>query len=149
MSVASKKPGPRLSIAKAEGAARDENLAASIQTILWTLGQMLIATAIFYPQFRMRLKERNIVAQIKARDENIGRWFEFRGGHVRSRHGHHKKPDITLAFKNAALGVQLLTPSINWLNQVNAQKDFDSAVDGPEDLTINQSISKCTFRRHI
>ncbi len=135
MSVASKKPEPRLSIAKAKAQLATKISPPAFQTILWTLGQMLIATAIFYPQFRMRLKERNIVAQIKARDENIGRWFEFRGGHVRSRHGHHKKPDITLAFKNAALGVQLLTPPINWLNQVNAQKDFKLTVDGPEDLT--------------
>lgn len=107
----------------------------TFKTILWTLGQALIATAIIYPQFRMRLKERNLIAQIKARDENIGRWFEIRGGRVRSHHGMHKKPDITLGFKNAALGVELLTPPINWLNQVNAQKDFKLTVEGPEDLT--------------
>ena len=38
-------------------------------------------------------------------------------------------------FKNAAIGARLLTPPINWLNQINAQKDFVLAVDGPEDLT--------------
>ena len=31
---------------------------------------------------------------------------------------------MTLAFKNAALGAELLTPPINWLDQINAQKDF-------------------------
>ena len=45
------------------------------------------------------------------------------------------KPDITLSFKNAAIGASLLTPPINWLNQINAQKDFTLDVDGPEDLT--------------
>ena len=29
----------------------------------------------------------------------------------------------------------MLTPPINWLNQINAQKDFTLGVDGPEDLT--------------
>ena len=38
-------------------------------------------------------------------------------------------------FKNAAIGAELLTPPINWLNQINAQKDFVLGVDGPEDLT--------------
>ena len=38
-------------------------------------------------------------------------------------------------FKNAATGASLLTPPVNWLNQINAQKDFVLTVDGPEDLT--------------
>ena len=42
---------------------------------------------------------------------------------------------MTLAFKNAALGADLLMPPINWLDQINAQKDFKLTVDGPEDLT--------------
>ena len=56
-------------------------------------------------------------------------------GRVRSGAGLHAKPDITLAFKDAALGAALLTPPINWLDQINAQKDFKLTVDGPEDLT--------------
>ncbi|MFY9734143.1 MAG: molybdopterin-dependent oxidoreductase, partial [Rhodoplanes sp.] len=131
MDSAIKKLQDRLSLSKL----KTQLAPSTFKTILWTLGQTLIATAIIYPQFRMRLKERNLIAQIKARDENIGRWFEIRGGRVRSRHGLHKKPDITLGFKNAALGVELLTPPINWLNQVNAQKDFKLTVEGSEDLT--------------
>ena len=46
-----------------------------------------------------------------------------RQGHLR-RAGHHAKPDITLSFKNAAIGAALLTPPINWLDQINALKDF-------------------------
>ncbi|MGZ9106992.1 MAG: molybdopterin-dependent oxidoreductase, partial [Rhodoplanes sp.] len=131
MNVATKKPQARLSIAHLKA----QIAPPAFQAILWALAQTLKITALVYPQFRIRLKERNLVAQIKARDENIGRWFEIRGGKVRSRHGQFKKPDITLGFKNAALGVELLTPPINWLNQVNAQKDFKLTVEGPEDLT--------------
>ena len=40
-----------------------------------------------------------------------------------------------MSFKNATIGASLLTPPINWLDQVNAQKDFTLAIDGPEDLT--------------
>ena len=42
---------------------------------------------------------------------------------------------MTLSFKTAAVGAQLLTPPINWLKQINAQKDFLLTVDGPEDLS--------------
>ena len=74
--------------------------------------------------FRKRLKERNFVAQIMARDEEVGRWFEFKDGDIRSGAGLHPKPDCKLMFKNAAIGAELLTPPINWLDQINAQKDF-------------------------
>ena len=84
---------------------------------------------------KARLKERNLVAQIKARDEEIGRWYEIRDGKVTSGGGLRADADVTLAFKNAALGADLLMPPINWLDQINAQKDFKLTVDGPEDLT--------------
>jgi trimethylamine-N-oxide reductase (cytochrome c) len=103
--------------------------------LLFGLAQLLKFTAWRYPAFRARLKERNLVAQIKARDEGTGRWIELRDGKISSGAGLHRQPDITLAFKNAATAASLLTPPINWLNQINAQKDFTLGVDGPEDLT--------------
>ena len=103
--------------------------------ILWGLGWLLRYSAWRHASFRMRLKERNLVAQWKARDEEVGRWFEIRNGEIFSRHGLHPKPDVTLSFKTAAVGAQLLTPPINWLKQINAQKDFLLTVDGPEDLS--------------
>ena len=103
--------------------------------ILWGLAQLLKWTAWRYPAFAERLKERNLVALIKARDEEIGRWYAIRDGKVTSGRGMRADADVTLAFKNAALGANLLTPPINWLDQINAQKDFKLTVDGPEDLT--------------
>ena len=44
--------------------------------ILWGLAQALRLAAWRHPVFRARLKERNFVAQLKARDEETGRWFE-------------------------------------------------------------------------
>ena len=103
--------------------------------ILFGLVQLLRFAAWRHPHFTARLKERNLMAQIKARDEGIGRWIEIRDGKIRSSAGLHAKPDITLFFKNAATGASLLTPPINWLDQINSQKDFTLRVDGPEDLT--------------
>src|SRR5262245_24211087 len=99
------------------------------------MAQMLKYQARRHRKFRARLKERNFVAQITARDEQCGRWFEFKDGKVSSRAGLHPAPHCKLMFKNAAIGVSLLTPPMNWLRQINAQKDFVLTVDGPEELT--------------
>src|ERR1700690_625737 len=96
--------------------------------ILWGFSQLMKLQARRHEKFRDRLRERNLVAQIKARDEETGRWIEVRDGKVRTGAGFHKAPDITLGFKNAALGASLLTPPINWLDQINAQKDFKLTV---------------------
>src|SRR5215475_11785386 len=103
--------------------------------ILWGLARLLKYAAWRHPAFRARLKERNLVAQITARDERTGRWFALRNGCITSGAGQHAQPDITLSFKTAAHGARLLTPPINWLDQINAIKDFILSVDGPEDLT--------------
>src|SRR5207247_7651243 len=109
--------------------------AMKFRVILWGMAQLLRYAAWRYPVFRARLKERNLVAQLKARDEEIGRWYAIRDGKVRSGAGLRADADVTLAFKTAALGADLLMPPINWLDQINAQKDFKLTVDGPEDLT--------------
>jgi trimethylamine-N-oxide reductase (cytochrome c) len=105
-----------------------------LSLILFGLAQLLRFKAFRHPAFRARLKQRNLVAQIMTRDEETGRWFALREGKLTSGAGLHPKPDIKLMFKNAAAGAALLTPPINWLNQINAQKDFVLTVDGPEDL---------------
>lgn len=108
---------------------------AKFALILFALTQLLRYTRLRHPQLAARLKQRNLVAQIKARDEGTGRWIAILDGRIRSGAGQHLKPDITLLFKNTAIGASLLTPPINWLHQINAQKDFTLSVDGPEDLT--------------
>src|SRR5215475_6502641 len=108
---------------------------AKFSIILWGFAQLMKQQARRHEKFRNRLRERDLVAQLKARDEEVGRWFGVRDGKVTSGAGFHEAPDVTLAFKNAALGASLLTPPINWLDQINAQKDFKLTVDGPEDLT--------------
>src|SRR6195256_3191931 len=109
--------------------------AMKFKIILWGMAQLLKYAAWRYPAFRARLKERNLVAQIKARDEEIGRWFAIRDGKVTSGAGLRADAAVTVAFKNAATGAGLLTPPINWLDQINAQKDFKLTVEGAEDLT--------------
>jgi trimethylamine-N-oxide reductase (cytochrome c) len=103
--------------------------------ILFGLGQLLKRSSQRHPHFNRRVQEHNFVAQIITRDEGIGRWFRFQDGIISSRAGLHEKPDIKLLFKNAKVAASLLLPPINWLDQINAQKDFVLTVEGPEHLT--------------
>jgi len=66
--------------------------------ILFALTVMLKFTARRHPAFAAQLKQRNLVAQIKARDEGIGRWISIRDGKIRSSRGMHAKPEATLWF---------------------------------------------------
>jgi len=106
-----------------------------LPVILYGAAQLLKHAARRHGKFRTRVKERNLVAQIMTRDEEIGRWYKFDDGIICTGAGLHEKPDIKLQFKNAKVGVALLMPPINWLDQINAQKDFNLTVEGPEDLT--------------
>src|SRR5258707_5659292 len=94
------------------------------QIILWGMAQLLKYAAWRYPVFRARLKERNLVAQLMARDEEIGRWYAIRDGKVTSGAGLRTDADVTLRFKTAGLAAHLLMPPINWLHQIKAPKQF-------------------------
>ena len=70
------------------------------RTILFGLAQVLKYKARKYPTFHARLRERDLIAQIKARDEEIGRWYAISGGKITSGQGLHPKANVTLAFKS-------------------------------------------------
>ncbi len=105
-----------------------------LRVILFGLVHVLKYTARKYPEFAARIKEHDVIAQMVAKDEELGRWYQFRGGKITSGFGIHPKPDVTIAFKNAKIAASLLTPPFNWLDQINAQKDFTMTVQGDDGL---------------
>ena len=105
-----------------------------LSIILFGLSILLKFQAWRHPAYRERLKEKNLTGQFIARDEEIGRWFKIQDGRVTSGSGILKNADVTVAFKNATLGADLLTPPINWLDQINAQKEFQLTVQGDDGL---------------
>ena len=49
-----------------------------LTVLLWGVPQAMRAAARFYPEYAARLKERDLVAQIKLRDTpEIGRWIKL------------------------------------------------------------------------
>ena len=65
-----------------------------LPVILFGAAQLLKFAVRRNPEFRARVKEHNLVAQIMTRDEEIGRWYAFDNGKVTTGAGLHSKPDI-------------------------------------------------------
>ncbi len=81
--------------AQALGRARGKLADAQFTAALAGLEVLLRATAARYPHFAARLRQRDLVAQIRLADGSIARTYSIRGGKVRSRSGLHPSPDLT------------------------------------------------------
>ena len=85
--------------------------------------------------FRRRLKEKSFVAQIKVSDNTKGRLYIFGKEKLKSEAGIHPTPDVCLAFKTEQLAIRLLMPPVDYQEQIDAQKEFNLSMDGPDELT--------------
>lgn len=103
--------------------------------ILLNVKMIMKWTARRHPDFRGRLKKKDFTAQIRTRDHRVGRYFTFREGRVISRSGIHPAPDMTIEYRDAALGARLMTPWRSQLDQISAMKGFQIGIMGPDDLT--------------
>ena len=95
-----------------------------------------------YTNYKVKIKTNSF---FQTKDQSIGRWLTFNNGSIISSSGFHQKPEVVLSFKNANVAVELLMPlvmafllkkSINQLDQINALKDFNLTLDGPDELTL-------------
>ena len=100
--------------------------------ILYGVATTIRTVALAFPAFAKKLKARDAIIQIKTKDDSVGRWYAFKNGKIKTRAGIHSKPDVTLIFKDADTGVQLLTPPINHFNFINAIKMFKLDIAGDE-----------------
>ena len=103
--------------------------------ILFGLRLLLWIQALRYQEFKDRLKEKNFTAQMKTKDNSVGRWFTFKDGKVSSGMGIQESAEIVLTFKTAKIAARLLMPPIDQLEQINAMKDFLLSLEGPDALT--------------
>ena len=100
--------------------------------ILLGLSWLLKLTAWRHASFRARLKEKDLVAQIKIADDSRGRYFIFKGGKLSSMAGVHSNPDVCLAFKDVDIAVSLLIPPVDYQQQIDAQKEFNLTMTGDD-----------------
>ncbi|MEW6669593.1 MAG: molybdopterin-dependent oxidoreductase [Thermodesulfobacteriota bacterium] len=119
----------------------------------WTFRVLLLGLDILLrvkrkrePAFHDRLKARDLVAQIKTKDESAGRHFIFKEGRVRSYSRVHPHPDVCLTFRTAAIGVYLMTQPRDHLTRISAMKTFQVEMEGSDDAflwfteTVNQVV---------
>ncbi len=104
--------------------------------LLYGLLQALRIQGRRYPAFAARLKEKNFTAQMKVIDGSVGRWFTFKDGKIQSKKGIHPNPDMFIGFRSAELAAHLLTPPINQLDQIEAIKNFNLIMEGPDEFTL-------------
>lgn len=106
----------------------------TLSILLWGIPQAMRMAARMYPEFAERLKEKDVVAQIRLRDKPEGRWIELKNGEITTGSGLHDKPDITLAFKNAETAKRFLSRPWNLLERIDAAKNFKILLEGPDEL---------------
>lgn len=104
--------------------------------ILWGLVQALRLATRIYPKFADRVKERNVIAQFKLKDNSAGRWIEFDNGKIKSGKGIHKTPDLALFFHNKEIAAEFLTPPFDQLTRIDAAKNFKVGMEGPDELVV-------------
>jgi len=102
--------------------------------LLYGIALALRLTAWRHAAFRARLREKNLVAQVKLKDNSRGRYFELRDGRVHSRAQIHPNPDVTLFFQNERVALKVLTPPQDYGELVHAGKNFQMGALGQDDL---------------
>jgi molybdopterin guanine dinucleotide-containing S/N-oxide reductase-like protein len=107
----------------------------AFQTLLFGVGLVMHLTAWRYPAYRERLREKNLIAQIRVK-EGPGRYFIFKGGKLTSRAGIHKNADVVVTFKSARLALNVILRPNDQLGRINAAKTFSMTLDGPQDKAL-------------
>src|SRR5680860_164214 len=111
---------------------RDRQFAAS----LLGLEALLRRAARKHPEFAQRLAQRDLIAQIKLRDDSQGRYFVIGSGQVRSARGIHANPDVSMVFENARVAARILKPKRDYLAFISAVKSFQMAVEGSDEAAV-------------
>lgn len=99
------------------------------------LEKVIRITALRFPAYAERLKEKDFAAQIKLRDNSKGRCFYFKNGKVTSKSGVHQA-DVVMSFQDADLAVKIMKPDRKQLDFLHAVKNFQIEVQGPDELAI-------------
>lgn len=108
-----------------------------LSVILWGIPQAMKVAARIYPEYAARLKERDLVGQIKLRDKpDVGRWIKLDKGNISTGKGINESPDVSIVFKDEALAKRLLVPPFDQIERIDAAKNFKINLEGPDELAI-------------
>ncbi len=118
---------------------------------LVALPTVITAAAAIFPKVRAKLRERNLIVQMRLRDRSVARYYVIRGGKVRGHSGLHPAPDTVLTFKNVDVALDFLNLNADQLVIVSGLKTFKATAAGRDaDLvwfnTLVNLIKTSTWR---
>ncbi|MCX8032037.1 MAG: molybdopterin-dependent oxidoreductase [Thermoleophilia bacterium] len=96
-----------------------------------------------HPSFRSLIAKKDLVAQIRLADGSAGRYYLFRGGRVLSKRGFHPSPDVVMSFWDPATAARLLRPRRDRLEFLNAARNHQVEISGPDQLVSCFSQALC------
>ena len=106
------------------------------KAILLALAPVLNKMAKTRPAFRAFLSRHDAIVQIQLKDGSAGRYFEFRGGKVKSTSGLHPRPTVRMVFKDLTTALTMMKPNPDMGAVVHAAKNFKVMVMGPDALCV-------------
>ncbi len=99
------------------------------QILLFILGRKLRKKAKTDPEFKKKLAEKNCTVQIKTADNSRGRFFTFTNGDVITEKGIAPKADVSLVWKDAKNGFEVLS-SGNQQRNMQALQNGELKLEG-------------------
>ncbi|MDP7626067.1 MAG: molybdopterin-dependent oxidoreductase, partial [Rhodospirillales bacterium] len=118
-----------------------------LHTLLYFVYLILVCLKILSRDFAKRIAEKDFTAQIKIESTGMGRMIIFSDGQLRSRSGTTDNADVSLEFSDCFIAARLLTPPINYQRQIDAQKNFQLKLLGPDELTYHFTQIMIAMRR--
>lgn len=107
-----------------------------LSVLLYGLEKVIWLTAKRYPVYRERLKEKNMIVQLRLEDKSQGRYFIFKDGKVSSKGGIHPAPDVDIFYRDAITATELMKTERDYLKMINAMKSFQMGLIGDEENAI-------------
>jgi trimethylamine-N-oxide reductase (cytochrome c) len=105
-----------------------------LHVLLYGVALALRFSALRFASFKQRLKEHDLVVQMKLQNNRVGRYYELNGGKLTTGSGIHPNPTITMFFKNRLVAERVLTPPTDYAEVVHAGKNFQMGVEGNDTL---------------
>lgn len=108
----------------------------ALKIILFGLTLILRRALNKYPRARKHAGSRTCIAQIKLKDDSIGRYYSICGGRVVSSAGIHPNPDVTMCFHNLETALKFLKPGVSQAEVIHAAKNFRVVMMGKDELVV-------------
>lgn len=107
-----------------------------INTTLFGLDKIINTATKIFPDFAASVKEKNMVVQIKLRDNSLGRNFTFKDGKVTSKNGLHTNPNVEVIFDTLMRARKTLVLNRNMLEMVSAAKNYQLQITGKNEESM-------------